>query len=52
VRNVLASVALEAGKFRFEFGAVALQVGDISSEVGRRFAQSLRLTRGFPCGHV
>src|ERR1035437_1284420 len=49
-RNILANPALKAGDFRFEFEGVALQLGDISSELGRRFAQSLRLAPDFPAG--
>jgi hypothetical protein len=49
-RNLLANPALKAGNFRFEFGGVALQLGDISSELGRRFPQSLRLAPDFPAG--
>ncbi|MBI2224779.1 MAG: hypothetical protein HYU44_07450 [Betaproteobacteria bacterium] len=49
-RTILANPALKAGRFRFEFGGVALQFGDISSELGRCFPQSLRLTPDFPAG--
>src|SRR5450759_3493312 len=49
-RNILANPALKAGNFRFEFGGVALQLGDIPSELGRRFPQSLRLAPDFPAG--
>jgi hypothetical protein len=49
-RNILANPVLKAGNFRFEFGGVALQPGDISSELGRRFPQSLRLAPDFPAG--
>src|ERR1035437_2518691 len=50
VRDILANPALKAGNFRFEFGGVALQFGDISSELGRRFPQSPRLAPDFPAG--
>src|SRR5471032_2598991 len=50
VRNILASPALKARNFRFEFGGLALQPGDITSELGRRFPQSLRLAPDFPAG--
>src|SRR5450830_1371764 len=49
-RNILANPALKAGHFRFEFGGVALQLGDISSELGRCFSQSPGLTPDFPAG--
>jgi hypothetical protein len=47
---VLANAALKQGNFGFELGGVALQLGDISSELGRRFPQSLRLAPDFPAG--
>src|SRR5471030_1153430 len=50
VCNILANAALKAGNFGFEFGGVALQPGDITSELGRRFPQSLRLAPDFPAG--
>ena len=50
-RNILANPALKAGNFRFEFGGVALQLGDISSEWADAFrnpcvgSSSLRASR-------
>src|ERR1017187_6573177 len=49
-RNILANPVLKAGNFRFELGGVALQLSNISSELGRRFAQSLRLAPDLPAG--
>jgi hypothetical protein len=47
-RDTLANPALNAGHFRSEFGGVALELGDISSELARRFPQSLRQAPDFP----
>jgi hypothetical protein len=49
-RNIIANAALNARNFGFEFGGVALQLGDIPPELGRRFAQSSRLAPDFPAG--
>jgi hypothetical protein len=48
--NILANPTLKTGDFRFEFGCVALQLGNVSSELGRRFPQSLGLAPYFPTG--
>jgi hypothetical protein len=47
-RNILADAALKVGNLRFELRGVALQRRDISSELGRRPPQYLRLAADFP----